>query len=227
GLTGVLLLAQGLWAAELPSLTRLSLEIVAGRSVSTTRWVLAGMPWLATAVSLGLALGAAQRALTRPLVRSVTGAALLAALPLVLLRGWPALHGDLASALVRRGGRRRAALLLGWSRAALVLLGLAVGLQLLSGLDLAPIPSGFLALAAALALAAREGHLAALCLTLPGVAHPPGLPGTPLPSRLVCPDCGVDGPRLQRFRGGLAGSSCPGGAGALPGPGQVPALRAP
>src|SRR5262249_49643051 len=72
GLTGVLLLAQGLWAAELPSLTRLSLEIVAGRSVSTTRWVLAGMPWLATAVSLGLALGAAQRALTRPLVRSVT-----------------------------------------------------------------------------------------------------------------------------------------------------------
>jgi Zn-finger nucleic acid-binding protein len=226
GLASVLLLAQGLWSADFPDLTRLFLEVVAGRSVPAAHWVVAGLPWLATAGTLGLALGAAQRALGRPLVRSVAGAALLATLPLVLLRGWPALHGHLGAALVRRGGRRRASLLVGWSQGALVLLAVAVGLVLLSGLGLVPVPPGVLAIAGVLAVAARQGHLAALCLTLPGVLQRPTQHGTPLPSRLVCPDCGVDGPTLQRFREGLAGSACPQCAGALLGPGQVTTLLA-
>jgi Zn-finger nucleic acid-binding protein len=58
------------------------------------------------------------------------------------------------------------------------------------------------------------------------VLHRPAHPGTPLPSRLICPDCGVDGPTLLRFRDGLAGSACPQCAGALLGPGQVTTLLA-
>jgi hypothetical protein len=137
-----------------------------------------------------LALAAAQRALRHPLVGSVTASALLATLPLVLLRGWPALHDHVASALVRRGGRRRATLLLGWSQGALVLLSLEVGLALLGGLGLLPVSPGVLAIAGVLTLAARQGHLAALCLTLPGLLQRATQHGTPLPSRLVCPDCG-------------------------------------
>ena len=121
-------------------------------------------------------------------------------------------------------------LLVGWSRAALVLVGLTVGMLLLAGFGLVPIPPGVLALAAALSVAARQGHLAALGLTLPAVLHRPAQTGTPLPSRLVCPDCGVDGPTLLRFRDGLgdglAGSACAQCAGALLGPGQVTTLLA-
>lgn len=226
GLTGVLLLAQRLWATEAPRLTPLVLELLAGRSVPTAHWVLGAVPWLTTAIALGLALAAAQDGLDRPLVKSVSGAALFATLPVLLLRGWPALHGHLASALVRRGGRRRASLLLGWSRAALVLLTLEVGLALLGGLGLLPVPAGVLAIAGAFTLAARHGHLAALCLALPGVLHRTARSGAPLPSRLVCPECGTDGPTLQRFREGLAGNGCPHCGGALLGPGQVTTLLA-
>ena len=226
GLAGVLVLAQALWTTDLPTLTRLFLELVAGRSVSASQWLVAGLPWAATAVALGLGLSAAERGLDRPLVRSVPWAAVMATFPVVLLKGWPALHGDFASVLIRRGGRRRATLLLGWSRAALVLMGLAVAMLLLTGLGLVPIPPGLLALAAALAVSARLGHLAAFSLAIPAVLHRPALTGTPLPSRLVCPDCGVDGPTLLRFRDGLAGSACPQCAGALLGPGQVTTLLA-
>ena len=226
GLTGVLLLAQALWSADFPSLTPLGLELVAGRSVPAMRWVLAGLPWLATALTLGLALASAQRAVGRSLVESVAGSALLATLPVVLLRGWPALHGHLASVLIRRGGRRRATLLTAWSHATLVLLSLEVGLVLLQGLGLVALPAGVLAVATAVTLAARQGHLAAVGLTLPGVLQQLLHPGSPLPSRLVCPDCGPEGPTLQRFREGLAGSACPDCAGALLGPGQVTTLLA-
>jgi uncharacterized RmlC-like cupin family protein/Zn-finger nucleic acid-binding protein len=48
--------------------------------------------------------------------------------------------------------------------------------------------------------------------------------GAPLPSQLVCPQCGDNAPTLQRFREGLAGSACARCAGALLGPGQVSTL---
>jgi Zn-finger nucleic acid-binding protein len=226
GFTALVLLVQRLWSADAPRLTPLFLELLAGRAVPAERWVLGALPWLLTAVTLALALAAAERAVDRPLVGSVAASALLATLPLVLLRGWPALHGHLASALVRRGGRRRAALLVGWSQGALVLLGLEVGVALLGGLGLLPVPPGVLALAGALTLAARQGHLAALAVALPGVLQQSTHSGAPLPSRLVCPECGTDGPTLTRFREGLAGSACLECGGALLGPGQVTTLLA-
>jgi Zn-finger nucleic acid-binding protein len=224
GALGVLLLVQLFFPTALPSLTALAVHALRGERVGALRWLLAALPWACTAVVLGLALGAARAVAGRPLVRSPALAALAAAAPGAMLFGWPALHGHLVSALVRRGGGKRAALLTGWSRAALVCLSAEVLLTLLDGLGLVSLAPAALGAVTAVAFAARQGHLCALGIALPGLLLRPTRVGAPLPSQLVCPQCGEDAPTLQRFRDGLAGSACARCAGALLGPGQVSTL---
>ena len=224
GALGLLLLAQLLFPGGLPSLTALLVHVLRGERVSWLSWALAALPWAMTAGVLGLALAACQSVTGRSLVRSPATSALLAVLPGALLFGWPALHGHLVSALVRRGGRRPATLLTGWSRAVLGCLSAEVLLTLLDGLGVLPLPPAARAGVAAVAMGARQGHLCALAITLPVLLLRPGRAGAPLPSQLVCPQCGGDAPTLQRFRDGLAGSACARCAGALLGPGQVSTL---
>jgi Zn-finger nucleic acid-binding protein len=224
GALGVLLLAQLLVPQIFPTLTGLVVHALHGARVPWLSWALAALPWALTGVVLGLALGAAQSVTGRSLVRYPAVSAVLAVLPGPLLFGWPALHDHLVSALVRRGGRKPAALLTGWSRAVLGLISAAVILTLLDGLGVLPLPPAALAAAKALAVAARQGHLCALAITLPVLLLRPGRAGAPLPSQLVCPQCGEDAPTLQRFREGLAGSACSRCSGALLGPGQVSTL---
>jgi Zn-finger nucleic acid-binding protein len=222
----VLLIAQVIWPKHLPALTTLLLGSFNGTRPGAWEWALAGAPWALTALMLAAALAASERALGRTLVRSVAFAALMAVVPVVLLWGWESLHGHLASALMRRGARRRASLLLGWSRAVLVLLGAEVLLATLRALGLAQLPPELLGAVGALALGIRQGHLCALSATLPAVLHHSSAGGAPLPSRLRCPDCGENAPTLLRFREGLVGSACPQCSGALLGPGQVTSLLA-
>ncbi len=224
GALGVLLLAQLFFPAVIPSLTALAVHALRGERVGAQRWLLASLPWACTAVVLGLALGAARAVAGRPLVRSPVLSAVAAVVPGGMLLGWPALHGHLVSALVRRGGRKRAAQLIGWSRAALGCLSAEVLLTLLDGFGLVRLSPIALAGVTAVALASRQGHLCALGITLPGLLLRPAETGAPLPSHLVCPQCGGDAPTLQRFRDGLAGSACARCAGALLGPGQVSTL---
>jgi len=224
GALGLLLLVQLFLPVALPSLTQLAVHAFRGERVGGLRWLLASLPWACTAVVLGLALGAARAVAGRPLARSPALSALAAVAPGVMLLGWPTLHGHLVSALVRRGGGKRSALLAGWSRAALVCLSAAVLLTVLDGFGLVSLPPAALAVMTALALAARQGHLCALGITLPGLLLRPASAGAPLPSQLVCPQCGADAPTLQRFREGLAGSACARCSGALLGPGQVSTL---
>jgi Zn-finger nucleic acid-binding protein len=224
GALGVALLAQLLAPSVLPTLTGLVVHTLRGERVSWLSWALGALPWVLTGTVLGLALGVAQSVAGRSLVRSPIGAAVLAVLPGPLLVGWPALHDHLVSALVRRGGRKPAALLTGWSRAVLGCISAAVILTLLDGLGVLPLPPAALAAVKALAVASRQGHLCALAITLPVLLLRPGRRGAPLPSQLVCPQCGGDAPTLQRFRDGLAGSACSRCAGALLGPGQVSTL---
>jgi Zn-finger nucleic acid-binding protein len=224
GALGVALLAQLLAPSVLPTLTGLVVHAVRGERVSWLSWALAVLPWVLTGTVLGLALGVAQSIAGRSLVRSPIGSAVLAVLPGPLLVGWPALHDHLVSALVRRGGRKPAALLTGWSRSVLGCISAAVILTLLDGLGVLPLPPAALAAVKALAVASRQGHLCALAITLPVLLLRPGRRGAPLPSQLVCPQCGGDAPTLQRFRDGLAGSACSRCAGALLGPGQVSTL---
>jgi Zn-finger nucleic acid-binding protein len=224
GALGVALLAQLLAPSVLPTLTALVVHALRGERVSWLSWALAALPWVLTGAVLGLALGVAQSVAGRSLVRNPIGAAVLAVLPGPLLVGWPALHDHLVSALVRRGGRKPAALLTGWSRAVLGCISAAVILTLLDGLGMLPLPPAALAGVKALAVAARQGHLCALAITLPVLLLRPGRIGAPLPSQLVCPQCGGDAPTLQRFRDGLAGNACARCAGALLGPGQVSTL---
>jgi len=224
GALGLVLLAQLLLPFALPSLTELAVHALRGERVGALRWMVAAVPWVFTGLVFGFALTAAREAVGRPLVRSPVGSAIAAVVPGVLLWGWPALHGHLTSALTRRGGPRRAALLTGWSRAALVCVSAEVLLTFLDGLGLVALPPVALAAVAAIALAARQGHLCALGITLPGVLLRPSRVGAPLPSQLVCPQCGADAPTLQRFREGLAGSACARCGGALLGPGQVSTL---
>jgi Zn-finger nucleic acid-binding protein len=224
GALGLILLVQLLLPAVLPSLTQLAVHALRGERVGALRWVLASVPWVLTGAVFGFALTAAREAVGRPLVRSPVASAIAAVLPGVLLWGWPTLHGHLTSALTRRGGRRRAALLTGWSRAVLGCVSAEVLLIFLDGLGLVVLPPAALAAVGAIALAARQGHLCALGIALPGVLLRPSRVGVPLPSQLVCPQCGADAPTLQRFREGLAGSACARCAGALLGPGQVSTL---
>jgi len=224
GALGVLLLAQLLVPPVLPSLTRLLLLAVRGEPVGWLAWCLAALPWALTGTVLWLALGAARSVSGRSLVRAPAVAALLAVLPGPMLLGWPALHGHLVSALFRRGGRKPAALVTGWSRAVLGCLSVAVLLTLLDGLRILALPPAALAAATALGMAARQAHLCALAITLPVLLLRPARAGAPLPSQLVCPQCGGDAPTLQRFRDGLAGSACARCSGALLGPGQVSTL---
>ena len=224
GALAVLLLAQLLLPTVVPSLSVLLVRVLHGGRVGPLAWVAASIPWACTAGVLGLALVAASEAVGRPLVRSALASSIAAAFPGVMLFGWPTLHGHLASALVRRGGRHRAELLGGWSRAALACVSAEVFLTLLDGLGLVSVPAWTRAAVAALALAAREGHLCALGIALPGVLLRPSRVGMPLPSQLMCPECGPDAPTLQRFREGLAGSACARCSGALLGPGQISTL---
>jgi Zn-finger nucleic acid-binding protein len=224
GALAVLLVAQVLVPAVLPSLTALTLHALRGERVGVLRWIAASVPWLLTAGVLGAALAAARDAVGRPLVRSTLASALAAVLPGVLLVGWPALHGHLGSALVRRGGRKGAALLTGWSRGALVCISLEVALTVLGGSGLVAVPALVLAVVMAAALAARQGHLCALGVALPSLLRRPTGVGAPVASQLHCPECGSDAPTLQRFREGLAGSACARCAGALLGPGQISTL---
>ena len=224
GALGVLLLLQLLLPAVLPSLTPLAVAALRGERVGPLRWMLALVPWAVTGVVLGLALTAAHEAVGRTLVRSPVVAAIGAVVPGVLLAGWPTLHAHLSSALVRRGGRRRATLLTGWSRAVLGCLSAEVLLTALDGLGWVTLRPWALAAVVAVAFAARAGHLCALGVTLPGLLLRPARVGIPLPSQLVCPQCGPDASTLQRFRDGLAGSACARCAGALLGPGQVSTL---
>jgi len=224
GALGVLLLAQLLAPGVLPSLTRLLVLAVHGERISWLSWALASLPWALTGTVLWLALGAARSVTGRSLVRNSAVSALLAVFPGPMLLGWPALHGYLVSALFRRGGRKPAALLTGWSRAVLGCVSAAVLLTLLDGLGILSLPPAALAAATALAVAARQGHLCALAISLPVLLLRPGRAGAPLPSQLVCPQCGGDAPTLQRFRDGLAGSACARCSGALLGPGQVSTL---
>jgi len=224
GALGVLLLAQLLAPPVLPSLTRLLLLAVHGEPVGWLSWSLAALPWALTGTVLWLALGAARSVSGRSLVAAPAVAALLAVLPGPMLLGWPALHGHLVSALFRRGGRKPAALVTGWSRAVLGCLSVAVLLTLLDGLGILALPPAALAAATALGMAARQAHLCALAITLPVLLLRPARAGAPLPSQLVCPQCGGDAPTLQRFRDGLAGSACARCSGALLGPGQVSTL---
>jgi Zn-finger nucleic acid-binding protein len=224
GALGVLLLAQLLFPAAIPSLTTLAVHALRGERLGALRWLLATLPWACTAVVLGLALAAARAVAGRPLVRSPALSALAAVAPGGMLLGWPALHGHLVSALIRRGGGKRAVLLNGWSRSALTCLSAEVLLTLLDGLGLVSLPPAALAAVTTVALAARQGHLCALGISLPGLLLRPARAGAPLPSQLVCPQCGADAPTLQRFLDGLAGSACARCAGALLGPGQVSTL---
>lgn len=224
GTLGLLLVLQVLFPAVLPSLAMLAVHALRGERVGVLRWMAASLPWALTAAVLGLALTAAREVVGQRLARSPVASALAAVLPGVFLWGWPVLHGHLASALVRRGGRRRADLLTGWSRAVLGCLSAVVLLTLLDGLGVLTLPPVGLAAAVAVALAARLGHLCALSITLPGLLLRPSRTGAPLPSTLVCPQCGEDAPTLQRFRDGLAGSACARCSGALLGPGQVSTL---
>lgn len=224
GMLALLLLLQMAAPAALPSLALLGVQAFRGERVGALRWLLASVPWALTAAVFALALTAAREAVGQRLVRSPVASALAAALPGVLLWGWPMLHGHLASALVRRGGRRRAEFLTGWSRAVLGCLSAEVLLTVLDGLGILSLPPVGLAAAMAVALAARLGHLCALSITLPGLLLRPSRAGAPLPSTLVCPQCGSDAPTLQRFRDGLAGSACVHCSGALLGPGQVSTL---
>ncbi|HZJ52900.1 MAG TPA: zf-TFIIB domain-containing protein [Myxococcaceae bacterium] len=224
GALGLLLLAQLLFPAALPSLTALTVLAIRGGRVGALPWLLAAVPWFLTAGVLGLAL-AASRSVTGPSRKPAPAlSALLAVLPGVLLVGWPALHEHLVSALVRRGGRKPGALLTGWSRAVLGCLSAEVLLTFLHGLGVLALPPAAVAAVAALAFGARQGHLCALVITLPVLLLQPGRAATPLPSQLLCPQCGEDAPTLQRFRDGLAGSACARCAGALLGPGQVSTL---
>lgn len=221
---GALLLAQVLLPAVLPSLGVLALHRIRGEQVGRLDWLLATAPWGLTAVVLGLALTASRQGVERPLVRSPWSLAVAAVVPGLLLWGWPKVHGHLASALIRRGGRKGAGLLTWWSRAALVCLSAEVLLGLLGGLGLLTLPPMALVGVVGLTLAARQGHLCALGITLPGLVHRPAPRTAALPSQLLCPECGADAPTLQRFREGLAGSACSRCAGALLGPGQVSTL---
>ena len=218
------MLAQLLVPSVIPSLTRLLILAVHGAHVGWLSWALAALPWALTGGVLWLALGAARSVTGRSLVRSPVESALLAVLPGPMLLGWPALNGHLVSALFRRGGRKPAALLTGWSRAVLGCLSAAVLLTLLDGLGILALPPAAVAAATALGVAARQGHLCALAIALPVLLLRPGRAGAPLPSQLVCPQCGGDAPTLQRFRDGLAGSACARCSGALLGPGQVSTL---
>ena len=119
GTLALLLVLQVTVPATLPSMTMLAVHAFRGEHVGLLRWLAACLPWALTAAVFALALAAARDAVGQRLARSPVGAALAAVLPGVLLWGWPAVHGHLASALVRRGGRRRADLLTGWSRAVL------------------------------------------------------------------------------------------------------------
>ena len=224
GALGLLLLAQLFFPQVLPSLTPLLLRALHGERVEGLQWLLGAAPWVLTGWVLGLALAAARRASERPVVRSVLASVVPAVLPGVLLWGWEALHAHLASALVRRGGRPRAELMVGWSRAVLVCLSAEVLLVVLDGFGLVALPRLALGAAAALAIAARQGHLCALAISLPGLLLRLSRTGAPLPSQLVCPQCGADAPTLRRFREGLAGNACARCAGALLGPGQVSTL---
>lgn len=224
GALAVLLVAQVLFPAALPSLARLAVHALRGERVGAFLWLVACVPWAFTGAVLGLALVAARVAVGRPLARSPLATTVAAVLPGVLLWGWPSLHGHLASALVRRGGRKRAALLTGWSRAVLGCVSAEVLLTALDGFGLVTLPPAALAGVIAIALAARQGHLCALGIALPGLLLRPGRMSAPLPSQLQCPQCGTHAPTLQRFREGLAGSACARCAGALLGPGQVSTL---
>jgi Zn-finger nucleic acid-binding protein len=224
GALGVVLLAQLLVPPVFPTLTMLVVQAVHRERISWLSWALAALPWALTGAVLGLALATAQSIARRSLVRSPTLSAVLAVLPGPMLLGWPAVHEHLVSALVRRGGRKPAELLIDWSRAVLGFVSAAVILTLLDGLRVLPLPPLALAAAKALAMAARQGHLCALAITLPVLLLRPGRAGAPLPSQLVCPQCGGDAPTLQRFRDGLAGNACARCAGALLGPGQVSTL---
>jgi len=224
GVLGTALLGQVLLPTVLPSMTALAVSAFRGERVDALSWILAAAPWALTGLLFALALDLGRAVVSRTLVRSAAAASLVAVLPGILLLGWPTLHGHLASALVRRGGRRRAALLTGWSTAVLGSLPVAVVLTFLDGLGLVNLPPWALAGITALALAAREGHLCALVVTLPGLLVRPGRRGAPLPSQLTCPECGPEAPTLQRFREGLAGSACARCAGALVGPGQASTL---
>jgi Zn-finger nucleic acid-binding protein len=224
GALGLLLLAQLLFPAVLPSLTGLTVRAIRGGPVGGLSWFLAAVPWIFTAGVLGLALSASRAVTAVWRTPAPALSAVLAVLPGVLLLGWPALHEYLVSALVRRGGRRPGALLTGWSRAVLGCLSAEVLLTFLHGLGVLALPPGALVAVTALAFGARQGHLCALAITLPVLLVQPGRAGAPLPSQLACPQCGDDAPTLQRFREGLAGSACTRCAGALLGPGQVSTL---
>ncbi len=224
GTLALLLVLQVTVPATLPSITMLAVHAFRGEHVGLLRWLAACLPWALTAAVFALALAVARDAVGQRLVRSPAGAAMAAVLPGVLLWGWPAVHGHLASALVRRGGRRRADLLTWWSRAVLGCLVAEVLLTALDGLGVVALPPVGLAAVVAVALAARLGHLCALSITVPGLLLRPSRVGAPLPSTLVCPQCGEDAPTLQRFRDGLAGSACARCSGALLGPGQVSTL---
>jgi Zn-finger nucleic acid-binding protein len=226
GILATLLFVQMLWPRGLPTLTSLVLELVRGRRVAVLLWAIAVAPWVVTALMLGCAMLAARRGVDRPVARSVWPGAVAASLPVFLLWGWPSLHGHLVSALVRRGARHRASILSRWSRVALVCLTAEVAILVLDALGFIRLPPFALAVGAAITLAARQGYLAALCITISGVLHKPAVSGAPLPTRLACPDCGPDAPNLLRFREGLAGSACPRCASALLGPGQVTTLLA-
>ena len=69
-------------------------------------------------------------------------------------------------------------------------------------------PPAAVAAATALGVAARQGHLLRWPSPPRVLLLRPGRAGAPLPSQLVCPQCGGDAPTLQRFRDGLAGSAC-------------------
>ena len=224
GALGLLLMAQLLSPAVLPSLTALAVRAIRGEPVGGLAWLLAAAPWALTGGVLGLALSVTRSVTGPSRTRGTAVSALLAVLPGVLLLGWPALHEDLVSALVRRGGRKPGALLTGWSRAVLGCLSVEVLLGFLHGLELLALPPAAFGVVTALAFAARQGHLCALAITLPVLLMQPSRAGAPLPSQLVCPQCGEDAPTLQRFREGLAGSACARCAGALLGPGQVSTL---
>jgi Zn-finger nucleic acid-binding protein len=224
GALGLLLLAQLLFPGALPSLTGLTLRAIRGGPVAGLSWSLAAVPWILTAGVLGMALAASRAVRASSRMPTPAVAAVLAVVPGVLLLGWPALHEHLVSAIVRRGGRNPGALLTGWSRAVLGCLSAAVLLTFLHGLGVLPLPPIALGVVTALAFAARQGHLCALAITLPVLLVQPGRVGAPLPSQLVCPQCGDNAPTLQRFREGLAGSACARCAGALLGPGQVSTL---
>src|SRR4029453_7417739 len=115
GALGLLLLAQLLFPAALPSLTGLTLRAIRGGAAAGLWWFLAAVPWILAAGVLGMALAASRAVTAASRMPAPALAAVLAVVPGVLLRGWPALHEHLVSAIVRRGGRKPGALLTGWS----------------------------------------------------------------------------------------------------------------